>query len=161
MPPERKGICDCGVLERASREPDHAIRWDEELNEYHIIYGAKRNSQMMIYYCPFCGGSTPKSRRSHLFHTITEAESHRLAKLTSGLRTVQQVIGALGEPDFRFPNGTRQSIPEQDGKPETVKYSDSMIYDRLSETILVYIEVLSNDRVGISFQGKPLKKNAG
>src|SRR4051812_17113574 len=87
--PQRKDICDCGVLERASRETDHAIRWDESMNEYYIAYG--KSARMMIYYCPFCGGSTPKSRRILLFHTLTDTERHRLTNLTKDMRTVQEV----------------------------------------------------------------------
>ena len=54
MPPKRKDVCDCGVLESASKEPDHPIRWDERMNEYFIAHG--KSGRMMIYYCPFCGG---------------------------------------------------------------------------------------------------------
>src|SRR6266498_4482939 len=79
--PTRKDICNCGVLERASREPDHAIRWDESLNEYYIAHG--KSGRMVVYYCPFCGGSTPKSRRSLLSHTLTDAERKRLCHLTT------------------------------------------------------------------------------
>ena len=155
MPPQRKDICDCGVLEHASREPDHAIRWDERLQEYHIVYG--KGSEMMIYYCPFCGGSTPKSRRSLLFHTLTHAERQRLCDLTKDTRTVQDVISAFGEPDIRQPVGMVQTMPEKDGQPETTKSYPVMIYTQLSETADVHVTIYPEDRVGISFQGKEVR----
>src|SRR5258706_956476 len=116
MPPPRKDICDCNVLERASKEPDHVIRWDEELHEYHSVYG--KGGQMMIYYCPFCGGSVPKSRRSQLFHTLTDKERQRLCHLTKDVRTLAEVMASFGEPDIRQPVGMTQTLPEKDGRPE-------------------------------------------
>ena len=158
MRPERKAICDCHVLERASQEPDHAIRWDERLQEYHIVYG---KSFMMIYYCPFCGGSTPKSRRSLLFHTLTDAERQRLCNITKDVRTVQEVIGAFGEPNIRQPIGRVQTMPERDGNPETTKIYPVMIYRKLSETADVHVTIYPTDKVDITFLGKPVKKDAG
>jgi hypothetical protein len=62
MDPARKEIYDCGILENASKEAEHPVRFNKRMNEYYL--SLKNNGQMMIYYCPFCGGSTPKSRRS-------------------------------------------------------------------------------------------------
>jgi hypothetical protein len=157
MPAQRKDICDCGVLEYASRQPDHVIRWDERLQEYHIVHG--KGSEMMIYYCPFCGGSTPKSRRSLLFHTLTDVERQRLCDLTKDMRMVQEVVGAFGEPDIRQPIGMVQTVPERDGKPETTKSCPVMIYTKLSETADMHVTIYPADRVGISFHGKAVKKN--
>ena len=159
MPPQRKDICDCGVLERASREPDHAIRWDESMNEYYIAHG--KSGRMMVYYCPFCGGSTPKSRRSLLFHTLTDAERQRLCNLTKDIRTLQEVTNAFGEPDIRQPIGWVSTTPERDGKPETTKSYPVMIYSKLSEFADVHVTIYPTDRVGFSFQGKAVKKHAG
>jgi hypothetical protein len=158
MPPPRKDICDCGSLERASKEPGHVIRWDEQLNEYHIVYG--KDGQMMIYYCPFCGGSTPKSRRSLLFHTLTDAECRRLCDLTKDLRTVQEVTASFGEPDIKQSVGMTVTKPEREGKPERTQSYPVMIYTKLSDIADVHVTIYPADRVAITFQGKPVKKNA-
>ena len=157
MAPERKDKCDCGVLESASREPGHAIRWDDELKEYYIAYG--ESCQMMIYYCPFCGGSTPESRRALLFHTLTEVERQRLCNLTKGMRTVSEVIKAFGEPDIRQPLGWISTFPERDGMPEKTAGYPVMSYSKLSEVADVHVTIYPADLVGISFQGKPVKKD--
>ena len=81
MRPPRREICDCGVLENASKEPGHSIRFDPHLNEYHIAQ--PNGGCMMVYYCPFCGGRTPDSRRASLFAHVTEAEQQRLCTLHS------------------------------------------------------------------------------
>jgi len=145
-------------LEHASKEPDHTIRWDERLNEYYIVHG--KSGRLMVYYCPFCGGSTPKSRRSLLFHTLTDAERQRLCNLTKDVRTVQEVIGAFGEPDIRHPVGWVSTTPERDGKPETTKSYPVMIYKKLSDIADVHITIYPTDRVGIRFQGKGVTNNA-
>src|SRR6476646_1337089 len=114
--PTRKDVCDCHVLERASKEPDHAIRWDEEMNEYYIAYG--NGARMLVYYCPFCGCSTPKSRRPSFFAHVTQQEELRIAKLFQGIRKVEDVIARFGPPDVEreIASGTRR--PGRDGQPE-------------------------------------------
>ncbi len=129
------------------------------MNEYYIAHG--ESGRMMIYYCPFCGGRTPKSRRSLLFHTLTDAERHRLANLTKDMRTIQEVTGAFGEPDINQPVGCVITTPERDGKPETTKSYPVMIYTKLSEIADIHVTIYPADRVGISFQGKGVKKDAG
>lgn len=76
MPAKRSEICDCGPLENASKEPGHPIRWDEPMNEYYIAHG--KDGRMMVYYCPFCGGSSPKSRRASFFAHVTQHEEVRI-----------------------------------------------------------------------------------
>ncbi|HSU53230.1 MAG TPA: hypothetical protein VLT36_04145 [Candidatus Dormibacteraeota bacterium] len=159
MPPPRKEICDCGILEHASKEPGHVIRWDDQLKEYHILYG--KGGQMMIYYCPFCGGSTPKSQRSRLFHTLTDAECQRLCDLTKNMRTLQEVVASFGEPDIKQPVGMTVTKPEREGEPETTRSYPVMIYTKLSDIADVHVTIYPTDRVGISFQGKAMAKNAG
>jgi hypothetical protein len=157
MAPERKEICDCRVLQHASREPGHPIRWDEKLQEYYIAYG--KSGRMMIYYCPFCGGSTPKSRRSLLFHTLTDGERQRLSNLIKGLKTVDDVKAAFGEPDIYQPQGESRTVPERDGKPETTTVYSVMIYTKLSEVANIHVTIYPMDRVGFGFHGKPVKKD--
>jgi hypothetical protein len=113
----------------------------------------------MIYYCPFCGGQAPKSKRAALFHKLTQTERGRLTALVKDMRVVSEVIAAFGEPDFKFPVGTGVTTPEKDGKPETTHVYGSMIYNRLSETANVYVTIFPPDRVGFSFLGKARKKS--
>ena len=159
MPPQRKDICDCGVLERMADNPKCPIEFDAALNEYHIT--REGGGFSMIYFCPFCGGSTPESKRSRLFHRITDDEQRRLIDLTKDMRTVQEVTRAFGEPDIGQPVGMVRTKPEKDGKPETTQSYPVMIYEKLSDTADIHVIIYPTDKVGISFQGKALKKNAG
>lgn len=160
MPPKEKGDCKCSVLQRLSDDPTCPVEFDAKLNEYHITkIGVSGYS--MIYYCPFCGGSAPKSRREKLFHTLTDDERDRLFKLTQGYRTLDQVIAAFGQPDIDQPVGVIQTIPERDGKPEITNSSRVVIYTKLSETADVHVKVHPTNIVGFSFWSKQVKEDGG
>lgn len=140
-------------------DPKCPVEFDTALNEYHIV--REGGGYSMIYYCPFCGGGTPKSRRDRLFHRISDAEQHRLCNLTKELRTVQEVTAAFGEPDIYHKIGLVTTTPESDGKPEVTKSRPVMIYTKLSKTADVHVTVYPTDRVDVHFQGKGVKKDAG
>jgi hypothetical protein len=146
-------------LEHAADDPKCPVEFDAELNEYHLVRGPK--DYLLIYYCPFCGGSPPKSRRGRLFHALTDTERQRLVMLTKDMRTFQDVSRALGEPDIKQPVGLVITKPEREGKPETTQSYPVMIYQKLSDVADVHVTIYPTDRVGISFQGKAVKKNAG
>ena len=163
MPNNRIAPCKCGFLEKRANHPDSPIRFDTNLNEYHFIHRTSTGGEvtMMIYHCPFCGGRAPKSRRSELFHRLTNTERQRLCELTKNMRTLQDVTSLLGEPDIRQPIGHVRTIPERDGKPETTTSYPNMIYKKLSEIADVHVTIYPEDKIGISFLGKAVKKDAG
>ena len=159
MPPRKqKGTCKCDWLERAADDAKTPVEFDPKLNEYHIVRGPK--DFLMIYFCPFCGGSAPKSRRDRLFHTLTDAERERLVRLTKDMRTVEDVTRAFGQPDIRQPVGLVVTKPERDGKPETTQSYPALVFTKLSDTADIYVTVYPTDRVGIRFQGKGKKHAA-
>jgi hypothetical protein len=158
MPPKELGVCKCNWLTHAAEDPKCPVEFDSELNEFHIVRGPQ--DHMMIYYCPFCGGAAPKSKRDRLFHTLTDVERDRLVRLTKDMRTLSDVIAALGEPDLKQSVGIVVTNPERDGKPETTQSYPTMTYKHLSETADVCVTIYPTDQVGITFQGKPVKKSA-
>ena len=159
MPPRKeKGPCKCEWLERAAGDPKTPVEFDADLNEYHIVCGPK--DFLMVYYCPFCGGSAPKSRRDRLFHTLPDAERERLVTLTKEMRTIEDVTRAFGKPNIRQAVGMTITEPERDGKPETTQSYPVLIYTKLSKIADVHVTVYPTDRVGISFQGKGRKHAA-
>jgi Domain of unknown function (DUF6980) len=151
------GECKDGHLEQLADDPTTPVEFDAELNEYHIA--REDGGHWMIYYCPLCGGSAPKSRRDQLFHKLTEVERRRLVDLTQHLKTLDEVLATFGPPDLDQPTGFVKVIPERDGKPETTERFRVLIYQKLSDTADVRVTVYPNDRVGIGFQGKEKKKN--
>jgi hypothetical protein len=159
MPRKEKGNCKCGVLESMTDEPKCPVEFDAVLNEYHIT--GEGNSHWMIYYCPFCGGRTPKSRRARLFNTLTHDERERLFKLTEGYRTLDEVIAAFGQPDIDQPVGVAKITPEREGIPEITEGGRVVVYTKLSDTADVRVKVHPTGVVGFSFLSKAIKKDAG
>ncbi|HEY3762835.1 MAG TPA: hypothetical protein VGN23_13910 [Verrucomicrobiae bacterium] len=157
MAPERKEICDCGVLEDASREPDHPIRWSEKTHEYYIAYANK--GSMMIYYCPFCGGKTPASRRSSLFTHVTGQEEKRLYELLKGLKSISDVVARFGPPDEDRELGAATQHPERDGKPAWGEAFRTLTYKKLSTVADIYFEVRQSDSVRGMWVQKRIQKN--
>jgi hypothetical protein len=156
MPPERKEICDCGTLKRCSKEPDHPIRFDAQLNEYHLHHA---RGQMMIYYCPFCGGRVPESQRASLFAHISDGEADRLSSLLAGITTEVEVFDRLGRPDEEFDFGVCSIAPEKDGVPEHGTAARQLKYTRLSTVADVIFQAYGDGRVTRTWYAKPLRKN--
>lgn len=145
MPPKRRDTCDCGLLENASREPGSAIRWDERMNEYHIVDA--KGGQLMVYYCPFCGGSTPKSRRGSMFAHVTQQEEHRITELFRGLRKVSDVITRFGPPDEEreFATGVRK--PGRGDEPERGEIFRGLVYKNLSPVADIVFNIGDSETV--------------
>lgn len=155
MPLRNKGDeCKCGQLARMAEEPRNSIEFDVQLNEYHIMR-KDGSGYSLIHFCPFCGGRAPKSQRNSLFHQLTDAERHRLTELTKELRTVQDVIAGLGEPDLKGLSMT-VTTRENEGKPETTQTYPVMTYSKLSDTANINVQIYPTDRVAITFQGKAM-----
>ncbi len=146
MPHERKDVCNCGALENASKEPDHAIRWDEEMNEYYIAYGSS-GGRMMIYYCPFCGGSAPESRRDSMFAHVTDKEEARIGELFIGLRTVADVVARFGPPDEEREVAWGQRSPRREGQPECGEVFRGLVYKGLSPVADIVFHVGTSESV--------------
>jgi hypothetical protein len=157
MPPKRKKICDCGVLESASKEPDHPIRWDERMNEYYIAHGG--GGRMMVYFCPICGGSVPESQRSSFFAHVTAQEETRIFELFRGVRTVADVIAKFGPADkeLEFASGVRSS--GRDGKPERGEMSRGLLYNSLSPVADIVFEVGFGNSVNGTWTQKYIGKS--
>jgi hypothetical protein len=152
--PVKGDECNCGQLARLAQDPRNSIEFDARLNEYHILREGG-SGYSLIHFCPFCGGRTPKSQRGGLFHQLTEEERHRLSELTKELRTVQDVLAALGEPDLKGLTMTVATRGEE-GQPERTQNYPMMSYSKLSDTANINVQIYPTDRVAITFQGKAM-----
>ena len=150
-----KTECKCGGLAGMAEDPKDPMEFDPQLNEFHITR-KDDGGYSLVYFCPLCGGRAPKSQRSSLFHTLTDAERHRLCELTKNLRTVQDMVAALGEPDVKGRFSMAVTTPEKEGMPETTQSYPVMTYTKLSDIANVNVQVYPTDRVAITFQGKPM-----
>jgi hypothetical protein len=131
------------------------VAFDPRLNEYHITRKGN-GGYTLVYFCPLCGGRAPTSKRGSLFQRLDLKEQQRLFELTKELLTVQDVIAAFGEPDARRPFGMMVFSTEKEGTPATTQSYPMMIYSKLSEVADVHVTVYPTDKVGITFEAKPM-----
>jgi len=138
-------------------DPKCPIEFDANLNEYHIMR-RDGDGYSMIYYCPFCSGAAPKSKRSLLFHRITDEERKRLSELTKDIRTIQELTTAFGEPAIKQEIGATITMPELGDQAETTRSYPVVIYTGKSKIADIHAMIYPTDRVQISFRGKSAKK---
>src|SRR5262249_39745658 len=149
-------------LEHAADDPTSPIVFDTELNEYHFEYigscgqdeCGQGKSYLMIYHCPFCGGTAPESKRGSLFAVIQPEEERRLYKLLGGIKSLKDAIQILGLPDDDNPCGVTMKGPESDGAAPTTQSFRTLRYSRLSETADLCITDYRSNGVHFSLQGK-------
>jgi hypothetical protein len=91
--------CTCGYLEGSANDGSSPIKFDSTLNEYHFEYDTpKGRGALLIYHCPFCGGTAPESKRDRLFAVISSDEEERLFALSRDVKTVEEALVILGPP---------------------------------------------------------------
>jgi hypothetical protein len=144
MRPPRKEICDCGILERCSKEPGHPVRYDPEMGEYFIAHGS--GGSLMIYYCPFCGGKTPESLRASKFAHVSDAEQSRICNLFRGITTEEQVRNTFGKPDREQDIGMITISPEKNGQASRGEAFRTLTYSNLSPVAEVEFHISDNGR---------------
>jgi hypothetical protein len=151
--------CACGYLERAARNPDLPIEFDERMCEYNFRYqvpGDETPSVLVIYYCPFCGGAAPHSLRASLFHKISTAERDRLLSRLESVRTLRDALEQLGTPDEDNPHGSIDHFPEEGARPPLDVVYRTFLYRSLSEVAELRISEHPDGTVSFAFSGKQI-----
>jgi hypothetical protein len=154
--PVTKEPCTCGYLERSAADANLPVRFDPDLNEYHIVFTVPGSGQgaMMLYHCPMCGGAMPKSRRGELFAEIPPDEDARLFALTSQVSTNDDVSKVLGEADTDTPFQLGGMVwPSNRDEPELppVRILD---FTSLSEVAIIQVTLYADGRAHASVQPK-------
>ena len=149
--PKRK--CACNWLHNSAEDPDIPIVFDARLNEFHLQRNGDKGYSM-VYFCPICGYAAPDSLRGSLFARISHKEHRRLDELTQHLKTLDEVLAALGTPNRDQPHGFGSMTPATDNQPPTHNTYRVLVYTELSDVAEVHVTVYPLDRVYISYQGK-------
>src|SRR5450432_3285595 len=130
---DTRPLCECGLLEQLAAEPASPLGYDAKLAEYSLVVG---RSTWLIEFCFSCGGRLPPSRRGELFTTPSSEEVAALRQAMDGLKSVDQVIARLGEPDDVV---NRPSEPS--AHPKEIVWRRQLSYSRLWTTLnLVVLE---------------------
>jgi hypothetical protein len=69
------------------------------LNEFHLVH---EGAYALLRYCFICGGRLPESRRGDSFSVPSEAEAEEVRRLIGTVKTLQDVLATLGNPDETF-----------------------------------------------------------
>jgi hypothetical protein len=153
--------CTCGSLQRAAETAGAPVKFDKDMNEFLLTGGLDGAHDVIMRHCFFCGGRAPESLRQNLFARLTDDERWRLIDLMKPLKTAEDVIATLGEPDRDMEVGSSTTRPERDGMPEETTYYRNLLYHNLSETAEVRVIVYPAGMVAFSFTGKALNKMSG
>jgi hypothetical protein len=147
--------CECGWFRRNADDPEVPIEFNADVNEYQLVSALPgRGSRQPLYFCPFCGCRAPRSTRADKFHTLTHTELQRLSRIVRPLKTVEELISKLGEPDRRAPGVPTVHAPS-DGSPERAEVGESLTYTRLSSAADVHVQVVPGAPLRFGFTGKP------
>lgn len=153
--------CKCAYLRHAADDPRQPIVFDKLTGEYHFQYregDADGYSTLVIYHCPFCGGTAPKSKRALLFHVIPPDEERRLTELLDGVTSIRKAIRKLGKADDDNRHGTGVKMPERAGCPPTTQWFRTLRYEKLSKVADVWITEHADGRASWKLQGKAKKR---
>lgn len=78
---QKTANCDCGTIQSLARHHESPIEYDENLDEYNL-----RSDQKVyyrLYFCFFCGGKLPESKRASLLYTESSPEPIQQKKLAN------------------------------------------------------------------------------
>ena len=151
--------CSCKYLQRAADDPRVPIIFDDSTGEYQYTYQEPKSSglsTLIIYHCPFCGGTAPASKRHLLFHVISPEEEERLAAIITPIRSIADALKILGKPDDDNPTGIISGTTETEDSPPSIRYSRTLTYQGLSDTADVRIEERPDGTISCSLHGKYL-----
>jgi hypothetical protein len=155
--------CGCGFLERAADDPNSPVRFSPSVGEYQIDFPSpcsgetcpEAKAYLVIYHCPFCGGAAPPSKRETHFTYISDQEGARLHRMFTGMRTLEEVVRAVGSPDDDVERGLTVREPEKEGKPPRLKTYRILRYAHLSNAadVEVYADPVEGN-VQVTLMGK-------
>lgn len=148
--------CKCPWLHDAASDPNVPVKFAEEVGEYQVEN--RDGGYLVIRHCPWCGGAAPPSKRASLFATIPSAELRRLGRLTAKLKTVEDALANLGEPDSREPEGLTIRTPARARRPPRVETFPTMTFSNLSKVADVTLADYGREGIGFTFSPKFIGK---
>jgi hypothetical protein len=91
--------CTCSNWPQRANDAFFPVWLDVETSEYVLLFGDRVSGALVIYYCPSCGGTMPRSRRGDLFVIPSDEDLHEAKLLLDKISDVATMHLVLGEPD--------------------------------------------------------------
>jgi hypothetical protein len=137
--------CKCNQLAEWAATENSVIKYDQSVSEYYIEYDSTR---LPFYYCPFCRGVLPESRRDRLFVEPSPDEISDIRQKLSGMTSIAQVISAVGAPD------ERKQRTAEDAKDEVMynvlPIKETLLYKSVLRTGYLCVQETVDGRIIVS-----------
>ena len=152
--PER---CHCGTVESLAADRQFAIEYDKKLNEYNLV-SRDETFYYRLYFCFFCGGKLPESKRASLFTEPSAEEMKEVARILSDVTSIQQAIQILGKPDeiVKAPKAS-----SRENRKSGVNYKKHHRYLRRWKTLDLTVREREDGSIDSAFTGKYKGKSNG
>ena len=145
--------CSCGHWDELLNDPFVPIWYDSKMNEYMIIHGEITSGGMVIYYCLFCGGKMPESRRGDFFTIPSKEELAEARSILERITDVDTMRSILGEPDEVF-----EWFKDESGNLlknlNDLTFKCQYRYRSRWKTVVITIQELENGRLRFYFHGQ-------
>ena len=125
------------------------------MGEFQLLLdcGERGKGSSLLRYCPWCGGTLPKSKRGTFFTDPTEADMASVSERMECVKSVAQMYDVLGEPSERI-------VSE-----ERTQYNYEHLYDSLVLVIFKYkapiTEMQETDHLRGLWKGKGIGGSVG
>src|SRR5437660_1532175 len=93
-----KKPCQCGYPDKWAANPNCPVEFDQTFNEYRLIL-KDECSYYVLYFCFYCGGELPESKRAAMFAQPDKGELESAYAQLEGATSVADVLHRLGKPD--------------------------------------------------------------
>jgi hypothetical protein len=134
--------CHCGLLKSFVSDPSVPIYFDKEMNEYYLK--CNHDSHLIMTFCFRCGGQLPQSHRSDMFITPYKEEEEDIRTKLSSVRSVEEVIAAIGIAD---------TIDETGNEKEGIRRY--LTYESTWKSVSLVIAEYNDGTIDYYWCGKP------
>ena len=145
--------CECQALKKWSKNKIFPIKFDEELNEYHLV--EEDGSTNLFYFCPVCGGMLAESRRGDFFVTPSQPAINDIYEKIKNIETVKELINILGIPDEKIDTNLEEA--KEDGLLSRNSAKQTLIYNSIDESFSLIVLEDENKKIHFLYAGKPKK----
>jgi hypothetical protein len=141
--------CQCGMPERHAQQSRSPVRFDAELNEFHVV---GPGAVIILRYCYWCGGKLPRSRRSQLFESMDQKEIDGIQAIARELKSLDDAQRLLGAPDETQHRPQAGSGYDRHGAP--VEYERTLTYRQRWRTVDLQLHEFADGRIACSLTAR-------
>lgn len=156
MRPQNKTKCHCKAVESAASDSNCPVEFDDTLNEYNIVSIDGRH-RYRLYFCWFCGGELPESKRPGLFTTPLAAEVIGMKKEIASIHSAADAVARLGKPDAKYDVDVERGERLSSG----VRCQGQLIYASRWRSLVLTVREGSDGSVDFAYTGKHKNQTNG